>query len=171
MTTTTTRINHLYFVQTKQPMSPPGLNSKNFASRKPAARANSTCSFPLGNRSMLGRRYRYSAATPLRSAIGTTTLSNTNPCTAAVVASSGLLKSKTASFPPGRNTRLNSSKALGISLTFLNPYAIVAQSNASSSNGRFNASPSTHSIGAMRPPARPPSPRLASRSLAAARVN
>lgn len=47
---------------------------------KPAARARASCSGPVGNCRMEGRRYSYSGPTPLQRATGTTTFSRHQPC-------------------------------------------------------------------------------------------
>lgn len=49
---------------------------------KPAASASFSCSGPVGNWCMDGRRYSYSGPTPLHRATGTTTLSKHQPCAA-----------------------------------------------------------------------------------------
>ena len=79
---------------------------------------------------MDGFRYRYSAATPLRSATGTTTLSSTNPCSARKFGSCALLKSTMDATPPGRSTLHSSLRAVGMSDTFRSPYPMVAPSHS-----------------------------------------
>lgn len=65
-------------------------------------------------------------------------------CIASTAGFVELLKSSTATFAPGFNTRCSSLRALGMFATFRKPYPIVAASNELLSNGSCCASPWIH---------------------------